>query len=152
MDMILDLVKDLFGPTVEFDVSNLFVYDAVRQSEANRGAGRLNNTGSAVLRTVVNCMVQHMESPISLSEIATLNATSVRSLNRMFSNELHMTPGKYYLLLRLARARDMAVETHLPINEIALQTGFSSSSGLSRAFSSHYDMPISHLRKTKRAS
>lgn len=151
MDMVLKLIHDQYSAALAFDVSNMFAFDVNWQFGITHGAGQLKGSGSPALRSAVNTMANNIEDPISLAEIADATSTSVRSLNRIFLNELEMPPGKYYQLLRLARARDMAVETHLSVLQIALLTGFSSASALSRAFSMHYQMRISSVRKRKRA-
>jgi len=155
LEMILDIIKTRFGPAVEFDVSNLFTYNAgrrsgVRELVEEENVSSLKSVGSAALRSAVDIMLLHIEQPISLEEIAKINSTSIRSLNRIFVSEIGMTPGKYYQLLRLTRARDLAVETRNSISLIAIVTGFSNASSLSRAFSAHYKMPISQIRKQSR--
>ncbi|MEH6835836.1 MULTISPECIES: GlxA family transcriptional regulator [Falsihalocynthiibacter] len=149
MDMILKLIQDQYGAALAFDVSNMFVFDVNWKFGINQGAGLMKTAGSPALRAAVNTMADNIEHPISLSDIADATSTSLRSLNRIFLNELQMPPGKYYQLLRLTRARDMAVETHLSVIQISLLTGFSSASALSRAFSMHYKMRISSVRKRK---
>jgi transcriptional regulator GlxA family with amidase domain len=64
----------------------------------------------------------------------------------MFQRELALSPGKYYQMIRLARARDLATQTALSVAQIALQTGFASTATLSRAFRAQYGAPISKLR------
>jgi len=149
LDMIMIIIRERFGPAVEFDVSNMFIYSARWQRQSGGNSGRFKGAGSPSLRTATNAMVENIESPISLAEIAATISTSVRSLNRLFLNELNMSPGKYYQILRLTYARNMAAETSFPLNQIAIKTGFSSASALSRAFSALYGMPISRVRKTR---
>ena len=104
----------------------------------------------AALRRAVGAMVKNLESPLALVDIAAVVPTSLRTLNRIFFEELQLTPGRYYQLLRLSRARDMAIETRLSISQIALQTGFSSASSLGRAFANHYNMSLGQVRKRGR--
>lgn len=149
MDMILKLIKDRYGAAVAFDVSNMFFFDVNWKLGFPQGVGGLKTTSPSTLRLAVNIMTDNIEHPISLSALAEAVSTSIRSLNRIFLTELQVPPGKYYQLLRLARARDMAVGTNQSINQIAFMTGFSSASALSRAFSQHYEMRISAVRQRK---
>jgi transcriptional regulator GlxA family with amidase domain len=150
MEMILNLLKETYGPAVAFDVSNLFVYDVERDYRMERGPVALKSRGSQKLRAAAQAMFESLERPLSLQEIAAKASTSLRSLNRIFLNELETSPGKYYQMLRLTRARDLASETDLSLKQIAYRTGFSSSATLSRAFSEHYGWPISDTRKHRK--
>ena len=151
MDLMLHLLAQQFGPAVAFNVSNLFVYDAENQQYLTRGADRLHGAGTEFVRRAVGKMLSHIETPISLSLIAKDAGCSLRSLDRVFQNNLQMAPGKYYQMLRLGRARDLAQSTDLPLSTIALQTGFKSSATLSRAFSQSYGTTIRALRSRRRA-
>jgi len=148
LDMVLNIIREHFGAAVAFDVSNLFIYDARPSREHDRSVGRFRSAGSRTLRSATNTMVENIENPISLVGIAAANSISVRSLNRIFLNELNTSPGKYYQILRLTYARDMATETDSPLTQIAIKTGFSSTSALSRAFTALYGMSISRVRKS----
>ncbi len=57
-----------------------------------------------------------------------------------------MTPAAYALDLRLAAARRMITDTRHPLAEVALRTGFSSPSTLSRAFRARFGQAPSTLR------
>ena len=158
MDMVLSLLRENYGPSVAFEVSNLFAFDGGSPSGRAAGVsqgvaqapGGLRSRGSQKLRIAVRVMFEAMEKPVPLSEIAARASISLRSLNRIFANELEMPPGRYYQMLRLTRARDLASETDLSLNQIAFRTGFSSAATLSRAFSAHYGWPISQTRKPGR--
>lgn len=150
MDLMLHLLAQQFGPAVAFDVSNLFVYDAENQHHRTRGADHLHGAGADFLRRAVGKMLLHIETPLPLSLIAKDAGCSLRSLDRVFQNNLQMAPGKYYQMLRLGRARDLAQSTDLPLSNIALQTGFKSSATLSRAFSQSYGTTIRALRSRRR--
>ena len=57
-----------------------------------------------------------------------------------------MTPAAYALTLRLQAARRMITDTRHPLAEVALRTGFSSPSTLSRAFRARFGKAPSALR------
>ena len=147
MELMLHILAQQFGPVIAFDVSNLFVYDAENQYHLTRGPDRLQGPGGDYLRRAVGEMMSHIETPIPLSTIAKQAGCSLRSLDRVFQDTLHMPPGKYYQMLRLGRARDLARATDLPLSSIALQTGFKSSATLSRAFSKTFGTTLRTIRK-----
>ena len=148
MELMLHILAQQFGPVVAFNVSNLFVYDAENQYHLTRVPDRLRGPGGDYLRRAVGEMMSHIETPIPLSAVAKQAGCSLRSLDRVFQDTLHQSPGKYYQMLRLGRARDLARATDLPLSTIALQTGFKSSATLSRAFSQTFATTLRTIRKS----
>ena len=61
---------------------------------------------------------------------------------------LGLTPAAYAQSLRLQAARRLITDTRHSLTDIALRTGFSSQSALSRAFRQHFGTPPSALRRT----
>ncbi|HAI29723.1 MAG TPA: GlxA family transcriptional regulator, partial [Thalassospira sp.] len=155
MEMMLHILARQYGPAVAFDVSNLFVYDArhQRQGDPNisgRGADRLHGPGADHVRRAVAEMIAHIETPVALKSIATHAGCSLRSLDRAFQDNLQMAPGKYYQMLRLGRARDLARSTDLKLADIALQTGFKSHAALSRAYAQAFGSTLRAMRSNRR--
>ncbi|WP_299843563.1 helix-turn-helix domain-containing protein [uncultured Paracoccus sp.] len=146
LDLILHFIQSRYGPTAAFDVSTMFLHDASRQREMQRGPALLGGRGSDALRAVLNLMAGHVESPLPLDRLARQAGLSERSLNRLFRHELQMAPGRYYRLLRLSRARDLAVETDLSLQEIALRAGFETVPSLCRAFKQAFGYSIGKVR------
>ena len=60
--------------------------------------------------------------------------TSPRQLQRHFLRFLGATPTRYYLKLRIERARELLIYTDANITDIALAVGFSSASHFSQWF------------------
>ncbi|SNT73844.1 GlxA family transcriptional regulator [Paracoccus seriniphilus] len=149
LDLMLDLIKELFGAAVAFEASTMFLYDAERQASLRRGASRLEGNAPRALLAALDVMSANIESPLSTGEIASRSLISERTLHRVFQQELMMSPGKYYQMLRLQRARHLALETRLPLEQIALRCGFSSAPSLSRAIRKEFGVPIRHLSSRK---
>lgn len=147
MELMLHILAQQFGSAVAFDVSNLFVYDAENQYHLTRGADRLQGAGGDDLRRAVGAMMSRIETPIPLKDIAKQAGCSLRSLDRVFQDNLQISPGKYYQMLRLGRARDLARGTDFALSTIALKTGFTSGATLSRAFSKTFGTTIRAIRK-----
>ena len=135
LDMMLDLIRQDFGTAAAFDASTMFLYDPERQqSISSSDQAGFQQTGSDRVLRALDKMAAHIETPAPISKIAQAASTSVRSLNRLFLNELGITPGKYYRMLRLKRAREMAQQSNHPLEQIAHRCGFSTASALSRAY------------------
>lgn len=149
LDLILDLVREQFGAVAAFEASAMFVYDPELRERLGQNSGSFKGKSSPLLLAVSDLMADNIEIPLSLADICRETSTSLRTLNRLFVRELATTPGQYYLRIRLDRARNLAWETSLSVQEIAMRCGFSSSSSLSRAFSSRFNETISAMRATQ---
>ncbi len=69
-----------------------------------------------------------------MRELAGTSGLSARQVHRLFKTHLGMSPQAYHRRLRLQRAREMLRQTELTVLEIAMASGFSSSSDFSRAY------------------
>lgn len=98
----------------------------------------------------VAAAVARIEARIDTPEPASITARAVglspRRLESLFRENLGLPPAAYAQSLRLQAARRMVTDTRHSLTEIALRTGFSSQSALSRAFRQHFGTPPSALR------
>jgi transcriptional regulator GlxA family with amidase domain len=86
------------------------------------------------LNEVLELMEANLEEPISLQELADFVHLSRRQLERMFLKSLHCTPSRYYLKLRLDRARRLLKQSTRSIVEITAMCGFVSTTHFSRCY------------------
>jgi AraC family transcriptional regulator len=87
------------------------------------------------LKVIKNYIEENLGEAISLRELAALACVSVRHFERAFRQSVGVPPHKYVLDRRVSAARDLLLNhPTLPIEEIARNLGFSSSSHLSSAF------------------
>lgn len=82
-----------------------------------------------------------------LEEIAAHFNLSSRQLRRIVQKELGVSPIELIQTRRLLLAKQLLTDTKLPIIEIAFASGFSSLRRFNDAFSIHYRMPPTRLRK-----
>ena len=143
---MLALIGDSFGAAAAFDVSTLFVHDAERQARLERGPALRPGHASAPLRRVLREMVDTLEQPQSIERLAHAAHLSTRTLNRLFASELGMPPGRYYRLLRLSRARELAAGRELTQQQIAVRCGFASAASLAKAYSAQFGHPLGRPR------
>lgn len=146
MELMLALISEHFGNANAFIASTLFLHDAERQQMSGRGANRLEGKGTAQLRQIINLMVETIETPLKLEAIAQKSGLTRRTLDRMFQGELSMSPGRYYQLLRLTHARELATSTEYDLDAIALRCGYSNASALGKAFKQAFGHPIRKSR------
>lgn len=134
LDLMLELIRQYCGESLFFDVRSLFLYDV--SQPADRRQQPFSQFAQTVPRLykAISMMEQSIDEPLPLVDIAARIPTSMRSLNRLFKRHIGMTPGQYYLHMRLKAARRLIAETSLSMTEIALRCGFNSPQAFCRAF------------------
>lgn len=65
----------------------------------------------------------------------------------LFKKHLQTVPSKYYLELRLEKARQMLRRSDKPVLQVGLACGFSSASYFSTAYRNHYGLTPREERK-----
>jgi transcriptional regulator GlxA family with amidase domain len=140
LDMMLEMIRLKHGEALAVAVSEQFIHDRIRdRSSAQRMApeSRLG-TGNGKVVKAVAMMEATIERPLAASTMAARLGITGRQLERLFRSHLGTTPGHHFLGLRLARARQLLQQTEMTVVEIAVATGFSSASCLSRAYRGRY--------------
>jgi transcriptional regulator GlxA family with amidase domain len=79
-------------------------------------------------------MERNVEEALTREEIAARVGLSRRQLERLFRRYLNTSPARYYLRLRLERARLLLTQSTMPVTEIAFACGFTSASHFSKCY------------------
>lgn len=95
-------------------------------------------------------MGARLSEDISLAELATEARLSPFHFSRMFKYSFGVPPRVYLTQMRIEKACKLLVLTDLPITDIALNIGYSSSQALSRVFSKYLQMSPSVYRQASR--
>jgi len=139
-DFMLHLIRSRIGYPAALEVASVFVYDETHFSTDAQplvSLGLLNDFEPRVTKAI-RIMESNLDEPISVTSVAKRLNISSRRLENLFQLHLQTTPGAYYLNLRLLRARKYVTDTLLPMQEIAIRTGFNSLSSFSRSFKKSY--------------
>jgi transcriptional regulator GlxA family with amidase domain len=136
IDFALTLVEMLFGAGVQAQVKEILCVDRVRGKDERQRVALQARFGTLQpkLTEAVALMEANIEEPLSTDELAGLAGISRRQLERLFKQYLGSLPSRYYLELRLQRARKLLLETNYSIVQVGLMCGFSSGSHFSTAF------------------
>ncbi|SMO46608.1 GlxA family transcriptional regulator [Paracoccus laeviglucosivorans] len=148
LDLMLAFIAERFGQANAFIASSMFLHDADRQQGGASGLG-LPRKGTARLRQAMNLMIETIEDPLPLPRIAARTGVSLSKLDRLFRAEVGMAPGRYFQMLRLSQARELAASTELDLREIALRCGYADAPALSKAFRRAYGHPIRQDRRPR---
>jgi transcriptional regulator GlxA family with amidase domain len=101
------------------------------------------------LSEAVSLMEANIEEPLSTDEISSLVGISRRQLERQFKQYLGSVPSRYYLELRLQRARQLLLDSNHSIVQVGLMCGFSSGSHFSTAYSTLFGITPREERQRK---
>ncbi len=86
------------------------------------------------LLSVIEVMEKNLEEPLNRIDLARDADLSTRQLERLFRKYLNRSPARYYLELRLNKARLLLVQTNMSIIDVALACGFVSASHFSKCY------------------
>ncbi|MCA1617714.1 MAG: AraC family transcriptional regulator [Acidobacteria bacterium] len=100
-------------------------------AEPRRFAGGLSGP---TLRRVLSYIADNHERDLSLEDLAGEAAMSTFHFARQFKRATGTTPHQHLLKFRVERAKELLVESHLPLAEVGLRTGFSHQSHFTRLF------------------
>lgn len=149
IDLMLNLVASIHGHQLVQQISEQFTCDRVRTEKDPQRAPLQYLMGASQPRLVdaVTLMEANIEEPLSLDEVAEYVGISRRQLERLFNRYLHCAPSRYYLELRLSRARLLLLQTSIPVIDVAISCGFSTAPHFSKCYSDLYGKPPSSERR-----
>lgn len=90
----------------------------------------------------------HVMSPMSLTQLATLSGRSLSSFKRDFFAIYNMPPSTWVRLRRLEKARELFLNTTMTVTDVCYTLGFENLAHFSRIFKNHFGYPPSKARRT----
>jgi transcriptional regulator GlxA family with amidase domain len=153
LDLMLHIIREQLGRDIVPLISEQFILDRIRNDQdrqhiplqARVGLFHENLIEAAAL------MEANIEEPLSLDEIAALVGVSRRQIERLFKRYVGQVPTKYYLDMRLRRARELLLQTAMSIMEIAVACGFQSPPHFSKCYRNLFGHTPSAERQGSRA-
>ncbi|MBV9695517.1 MAG: GlxA family transcriptional regulator [Gammaproteobacteria bacterium] len=152
LDLMLHLVEAKLGAQVSQLISEQFIVDRVRSDRDRQYVplrAQIGVSHDSLIR-VAQLMEEHIEKPLSLDEIAAATSLSRRQIERLFKRHLNCVPKRYYLQMRLRRARELLLQTSMPIIDITTACGFQSPPHFSRCYRAQFGCPPSAERQPRR--
>ena len=150
IDMMLNFIALHLGHDIAASVADQLMHHRIRSGYEDQRMelrARLNITHSKLLEAIA-LMEEHLEEPLSFAELAEQVGLSPRQLERLFRKHLDRSPTRYYLGLRLDRARFLLLQTSLSILNVALTCGFVSASHFSKCYRDHFGWTPSDERRS----
>ena len=149
IDMMLHLITSHAGHKVAAAAADQMIHHRIREgSEGQRMALRARlGVSHPKLLAVISEMEENLEAPLNCGDLASNVGLSTRQLERLFRKYMDQAPTRYYLKLRLDRARYMLLQTSMPILDVALACGFVSASHFSKCYREYFKRPPSEERR-----
>ena len=152
LDMMLNLIEAEHGSPLAVAISEEFICERIRGKNDRQRIPLKHRLGTSQPKLVdtISLMEANLEEPMSLDELSRHVGLSRRQLERLFQKHVHCVPTRYYLELRLARARQLLLQTTRPIVDIAFACGFVSAPHFSKCYRDHYGIPPREERRLGR--
>jgi len=140
LDMVLSLIAIDHGRDLAMGVAEQFIHERIRdRHDPQRMALRARvGVSHPKLLKVIEMMEASLEEPVPRSDLARRTGLSARQLERLFRKYLGRTPTRYYLELRLQKARALLTQSSLSVLDVALACGFVSASHFSKCYREYY--------------
>ncbi|MEL6522800.1 MAG: GlxA family transcriptional regulator [Pseudomonadota bacterium] len=151
IDLMLTLIADDHGEPLANAVADQLIYSTIRTDQDTQRLSVPTRIGvrHPRLSSVIQMMEQNLEEPISPSILAKDVGLSTRQLERLFRRYLNRSPKRYYMEMRLQKARNLLLQTDMSVINVALACGFASPSHFSKCYRAHYNTTPYRERGTK---
>ncbi|MEL6168502.1 MAG: GlxA family transcriptional regulator [Pseudomonadota bacterium] len=140
IDLMLKIIADEHGEELSSSVADQLIYSSIRTDQDTQRLSVPTRIGvrHPKLSTVIQMMEANIEEPISPSILARDVGLSTRQLERLFRRYLNRSPKRYYMELRLQKARNLLMQTDMSVINVALACGFASPSHFSKCYRAQY--------------
>jgi AraC family transcriptional regulator, glycine betaine-responsive activator len=140
LDLMLSLITSQHGPDMAAQVAETVLHSPIRHHSENQRLSLPARIGARhpKLVSIIEKMEENLEDPLSPSLLAKQAGLSTRQLERLFRRYLDRSPKRYYLELRLKKARSLLLQTDMSVINVALACGFSSPSHFSKCYRAFY--------------
>ena len=148
LEMMLTLIRKEYGGDIVRAIREILSCDQVAESggKMKLQAGD-DPTHPENLRSLMQLMSNNIEEPLTLEELTAHVGVSRRQMERLFQTHLETSPSRYYLELRITHARRLLLQTNETITNVALASGFVSTSHFSNCYKDYFGLSPSAARQ-----
>ena len=153
IDLMLKFIADDHGEELAGAVADQLIYTTIRTDQDTQRLSVPTRIGvrHPKLSSVIQMMETNIEEPKSPSILAKEVGMSTRQLERLFRRYLNRSPKRYYMELRLQKARNLLMQTDMSVINVALACGFASPSHFSKCYRAQYNTTPYRERGTQAA-
>ena len=141
IDLMLKVIAADHDEDLANTVADQLIYSTIRTDQDTQRLSIPTRIGvrHPKLSQVIQMMEGNIEDPMSPADLAEEVGMSTRQLERLFRRYLNRSPKRYYMELRLQKARNLLMQTDMSVINVALACGFASPSHFSKCYRSHYN-------------
>lgn len=154
LDLMLKLIARDHGEAMANTVADQLIYNSIRTDQDSQRLSIPTRIGvrHPKLAQVIGRMEANIEYPVSPAKLAEEVGMSTRQLERLFRRYLNRSPKRYYMEIRLQKARNLLMQTEMSVINVALACGFASPSHFSKCYRAHYQTTPYRERGTSGAA
>ncbi|WP_235978904.1 helix-turn-helix domain-containing protein [Zestomonas carbonaria] len=148
---MLEVVRHIAGEELISAVQEVLSCDKLREAlDVSVVAIDLDPTLPEALKLALELMHNNIEEPVDVGEISRYVGISKRHLERLFCRHVKATPPRYYMELRLTRARQLLQQANKSLTEVSVACGFKTLSHFHRCFRQLFGMGPREFRESNR--
>lgn len=151
IDMILKLIETDHGEEIASSVSDQLIYKCHADEDFAQRLSTSTDIGqrNPIVLNAIRIMEKNLEDPISIKILSKMLNISHRMLERKFQRFLNTSPYKFYLELRLRKAKNLLLQTDISVINVAFACGFVSPGHFSKSYKSKYGLSPFAERKSR---
>jgi transcriptional regulator GlxA family with amidase domain len=131
IDLCLHLVRQDFGAAVANSVARRTVVPPHREGGQAQYVERpVPGTPEQSTAEARAWALERLDRPLTLRELAARQSMSVRTFTRRFRAETGVSPQRWLIQQRVARARHLLESSDLPVDRVAREAGFGTAASL----------------------
>lgn len=149
LDLMLAMLGKEHGHELAARISEQLIVAQLRSDHDHQLVPLYAHLGRFHTKLVEAATIMHanIDDPLSVDEVAVQAGISRRQLERLFKRHVGQVPTRYYQQMRLRRARQLLLQSGLPITEIAAACGFRSPPHFSKAYRAYFGQAPSAERR-----
>ncbi|WP_328436653.1 helix-turn-helix domain-containing protein [Streptomyces sp. NBC_00444] len=131
VDVCLHLVRKDHGSELANTVARRCVVPPFRDGgQAQYIEQPVPEAGAASTSATRAWALEHLDEPLTLADLAAHARMSLRTFARRFHDEVGLSPGRWLIQQRVARARHLLEASDLSVDQIAARIGFATGASL----------------------
>ncbi len=140
IDMMLNVIGHQYGHELAAQLADQFMHERIRDRHDHQKVSLPARLGvrHPKLLSAIELMESNLEEPLTRVDLSRDTGLSTRQLERLFRKYLNRSPARYYLELRLNKARLLLLQTNMSVIDVALACGFVSASHFSKCYRDYF--------------
>ncbi|WP_164549058.1 GlxA family transcriptional regulator [Amphritea opalescens] len=133
VDFMLKIIINQHNPSLAMKINNQLNNQIIQDHQ--HPSHSINDENTPIkIKDIISLMESNLEEPLSMEDLSKYTGVSNRQIERLFNKHLKSSPSKYYLELRLTKAKSLIRHTNDTITDISISCGFNSVAHFSTSY------------------